>query len=167
MEEAIYIAEAVILVLLAIVVITQRGRLKRFEAKLGLDSVGFSVELHEMVKREVARVSLASLGRLAKVDRQLIEFWEKGKLLTSDDSAKRMDLFATEVTELEARLESAPLEDRYQLAAQLRELYWEYLRHAREHWASSPEYQAIRVRVVRGLERIETMGNSNVAQPRI
>lgn len=165
MEIALFVVGGVVLAVLAIVVITQRQRIASIEADFGLDGVGLSVKLHEMVKREVARVSLASLGRLARIDRELIEYWEKEKFLQPEDGAKRLALLDTEVTEIERKLSSAEPEDRVHLATQLRELYWKYLQHARAYWASSEGYQTIRRRVIEGLNRIEEMGQNSDAQP--
>lgn len=155
------IALAVFVGVLIVVVVSQRARLKRFEARLGVGGIGLTVELTDLVKREVARVSLASLGRITKVDRELIDFWEKERHLTSEDSIRRLELIAQEVSSLESRLETAPLEDKYHLAVQLRELYWKHLQFGRRHWASSSGYQAIRARTIEGLKRIESMGSRN------
>lgn len=116
-----------------------------------------------MVRREVARIALASLGRLARMDRELIRFWEGEQLLSSAQSSERLTLVEREVAELEALLRAAPSEDRYHIAVQLRELYWKLLHHARQHWASSEGYQTIRARVIAGLQRIESMGTENAA----
>lgn len=152
---------AVIVAILTVVVVSQRERLKRFEAKLGVGGIGLTVELHELVKKEVARVSLASMSRMARIDRRLIEFWEREKFLSPEDGANRLSLFEAEMTDLETKLAAASAEDQYQLASQLRELYWEYLRHARAYWASSPGYQAIRARVMEGLAKIEALGGKS------
>ncbi len=152
---------AVIVIILTVAALSQRERWKRFEARFGVGGIGFAVELHEEVKREVARVSLASMSRMARIDRQLIEFWEREKLLSPEDGAKRLSLFEAEVTDLETKLAAAFVEDQYQLSSQLRGLYWEYLRHARAYWASSPGYHAIRARVMQGLTRIEALGEKH------
>ena len=152
---------AMFVAVLVAVVVSQRERMKRFEAKLGVGGIGLTVELSELVKKEVARVSLASLGRIAKVDRELIDFWEKERDLSAEDSTKRLELIANEVADLEARLKDAAPEDKYHLAVQLRELYWKHLQFGRQHWASSSGYQAIRARTIDGLKRIEDMGKSD------
>jgi len=122
--------------------------------------VGLTVELHELVKKEVARVSLASLGRLARVDRELIDFWERTRFLTSEDSARRLGLIQSEVFELERKFRAAPAEDKYHLAFQLREFYWKWLEFGRQHFASSESYQQIRQQVMAGLAEIEQIGAS-------
>lgn len=148
---------AFVIVLLGIVV-NQRSRMKRFEAKVGLSGVGLTVELHELVKKEVARVSLASLGRLARVDRELINFWERGKLLSAEDSARRLELIKDQVAEVQKIFRSAPIEDKYQLALQLRDLYWKFLEYGRRNYASGEGYQRIRRQVLEGLKEIEQIG---------
>lgn len=152
------IALALFVVVLVGVVVSQRERMKRFEAKLGMSGVSLTVELHELVKKEVARVSLASLSRLARVDRELIDFWERAQFLTSEDSAHRLGLIQSEVTELEKKFRVAPVEDKYHLALQLRELYWKWLEFGRQHFASSDSYQQIRQQVIAGLAEIEQIG---------
>lgn len=162
MEEAIYFSVLVLLIVvivLTIVVATQARRFKRFEARVSMGGMGVSVDLYEAAKREVARASIASLSRLARIDRQLIEFWERERFLKPEDSERRFSLFQAEISDLEQKLAVALDEDKYQLASQLRTLYLECLRYARMHWASSPPYQAIRARVMEGLERIEGLGN--------
>jgi hypothetical protein len=153
---------AVFVGVLVAVVVSQRARMKRFEAKLGVSGIGLTVELSDLVKKEVARVSLASLGRIARVDRELIDFWEKERTLSAEDSSKRLDLIAREVLGLEARLNDAPPEDAYHLAVQLRELYWKHLQFGRLHWGSSSGYQVIRAGTIKGLERIEKMAAGDV-----
>jgi len=152
---------AIFVGILVAVVVSQRERMKRFEAKLGVGGIGLTVELSDLVKKEVARVSLASLGRIAKVDRELIDVWEKERYLSAEDSTKRLELIASEVANLETRLREAPPEDKYHLAVQLRELYWKHLQFGRQHWASSSGYQVIRARTIEGLKHIEEMANSD------
>ena len=152
------VALALFVTVLVGVAVSQRKRLKRFEAKLGMGGVGLTVELHELVRKEVARVSLASLGRLARVDRELIDFWERGRLLTSEDSARRLGLIQNEVAEVEKKFRAVPAEDKYHLALQLRELYWKWLEFGRQHFASSESYQRIRQQVMTGLAEIEQIG---------
>lgn len=155
------VALAMFVAVLMGAVVSQRTRMRRFEAKVGLGGVGLTVELHDLVKKEVARVSLASLGRLARVDRELIDFWERApRSLTSEDSARRLGLIQSEVAELERKFRAAPAEDRYHLALQLRELYWKWLNFGRQHFASSEGYQKIRQQVVAGLAEIERIGGS-------
>lgn len=159
-ELILYAAVALVLVVAVLVslVVSQRERMKRFDAKLGMSGVGLTVELHDLVKQEVARISLASLGRLARVDRELIDFWEQGQFLTSEDSTRRLGLIQSEVAELEKKFRAAPAEDKYHLALQLRELYWKWLDFGRLHFASSVGYQQIRQQVMAGLDNIEQVG---------
>lgn len=152
------VALVVFVAMLVAVAVSQRDRMKRFDAKVGLGGVGLTVELHELVKKEVARVSMASLSRLARVDRELIDFWERARFLTSEDSARRLGLIQSEVAELEEKFRAAPAEDKYHLAFQLRELYWKWIEFGRQHFASSEGYQQIRQRVMAGLVEIEQIG---------
>lgn len=114
-------------------------------------------EVREIVKSEMTRVSLQSLGRMAQIDRKLIDFWERERFLSPEEGGERLALFEKELDDLETKLLTAPIEDRYQIASLLRELYREYLRYAREYWASSQGYQLIRNRVMEGLTRIEAL----------
>lgn len=163
MKEVVYCAALLLFLVIAGVFISERSRMKKMAATLGLNGISFSVELHELVKKEVARVSLASLGRLARVDRELIDFWERGRLLSPEDSARRIGLIESQVTEVEKKLRSAPIEDRYQLALQLRDLYWKWLEYGRQHFASSEGYQTIRGKVIAGLKEIEQIGEAGNA----
>ena len=148
---------AVVVLVLIGVVINQRDRLKRFEAKFGVSGIGLTIELSDLVKREVARVSLASVARMAQIDQKLIDFWERGRLLTSEHGAERLSLLQDEIAMLETELANAVNEDKFQIAMQLRELYTKLLSHAREYWASSSKYIQTRDRVVAGLKRIEDL----------
>jgi hypothetical protein len=159
MELYLIVAGSFIIAVLSFLLFTQRKRIASVETKFTLNGVNFSVKLHELVKLEVARVSLASIGRLAHIDRELIEYWEREKYLQPEDGAKRLALFETEITKVENMFSTAEPEDRVHLATQLRELYWKYLQYARAYWASSQGYHEIRQRVIEGLIRLEEVGN--------
>ena len=159
---ALLIVAGVVLIL-AIAVTTQARRFKRFETKASLTGIGVSVELHELVKREVGKASMSSLGRLAKIDRELIDIWEKKALLQREDGEKRLSLLETAISEIERKLEGSAPEDIYPLASQLRGLYWQLLQSARDHYASSAPYQAIRSRVMTGLAKIEALSRTHGA----
>lgn len=94
---------------------------------------------------------------MARVDQRLIDSWERERHLMPDDGAERLSLIEGEITILELELAQARQEDKFQVAIVLRELYWKYLTHARQHWASSPGYQTVRARVMDGLKRIEAL----------
>jgi hypothetical protein len=154
---------AVVVLALIGIVINQRDRLKRFEAKFGVGGIGLTVELSDLVKREVARISLASVARMAHMDQRLIEFWERERFLTPEEGAARISLLEDEIMRLERDLANAASEDKFQLAMQLREFYSRLLTHAREHWASSANFVQIRERVVAGLKGIERLASQRDA----
>jgi hypothetical protein len=108
---------AAVVVILAIAVATQARRFKRFETKASLTGVGVSVELHELVKREVGKASMSSLGQLVRIDRELIEIWEKKAQPQREDGEKQLSLLATAISEIERKLEAAASEDMYALAS--------------------------------------------------
>jgi len=166
MDETIVVAGIVLAVIvgaLTVAVVTQRERLKRLDAKFGLDGVGLSIELHEMIKSEVARISLAALGRMARLDAQLVTLWEKGRV-SSEEASDRISLFESEITELEQKLESEPPQDKYWIAMRLRELYWDYLRCCRELYASSGRYNVARGKVMGGLAKMEAISGDHPPQ---
>jgi len=152
---------AVVVLVLVGIVITQRERLRRFEAKFGVGGIGLTIELSELVKREVARVSLASIARMAQIDRKLIDFWERGRFLTPEQGAERLSLIQDEIATLKAELTNAANEDTFQIAMQLRELYSKLLTYAREYWASSNKYVKTRDAVVAGLKRLEGLSGKD------
>lgn len=148
------------LILAFIVVLRQQTRLKRVEAKAGPASVSF--DFHEAVKKEVARVSAITQADMARLDRQMIEFWEAEPLRQPENGAARLELLRTEILRIESLFDHASDDDKYRIASQLRELYREYLRHAREHWASSEHYQRIKRQIVAGLEKIERLSKERI-----
>ena len=91
------------------------------------------------------------------MDREMIDLWERGSLRSGEDSAKRLSLLQSTVSELERRLNTSSPDELFALGTQLRELYRQYLESARDHHASSPPYQAIKAQVVAGLEKIERL----------
>lgn len=155
---ALFVVSSVILVF--IVVLNQRTRLKRVEAKVGFASVSFDFDA--AIKKEVARVSAITQADMAKLDRQMIEFWEAESLRQPENGAARLELLRTEILRIEGQYDHASDDDQYRIASQLRELYREYLRHARDHWASSENYQRIRQHIVGGLEKIERLSRARI-----
>jgi hypothetical protein len=158
---ALAVIAALAVVILLIIVATQARRIKRVETKVSLTGIGVSVELHELVKREVGKAAISSLGRLARIDRELIEIWEKKSQPQREDGEKQLSLLETAISEIERKLETAAAEDIYALASQLRELYWQLLQSARNHYASSAPYQATRARVMTGLTKIEALARTH------
>jgi hypothetical protein len=114
-------------------------------------------------KNEVGPLALDSLGRVARLEQRLLDFAEREKFIEGKESAERLALIDSELTNLENLLTSAGSGDKHLLAGLLRELYPKYLQYARSHWASAPPYQSIRERVTEGLKRIEAIGSQNVA----
>jgi hypothetical protein len=145
----------VLVTVAAFVIVNQRNRLKGVEAAAGPLKLTF--EFHELIKKEVVRVASISLANMVRVDREMIELWERSPFRLREDSEKKLELLKSMTDELEGRLQVLDGEDRYRAATQLREIYREYLRAAREHWASSSGYQEVKHRVVAGLERIERL----------
>jgi hypothetical protein len=164
-SENIYMYGATfILIAIVLVFISQRKRIKRVETKLGIDGIEFTFELSELVKKEVTRVSLASLNRIAKMDRELIDFWENEKNLSSGESAKRLKMAKAEISNLEEKLEKAVAEDKFHIANQLREMYLKHLQFSRQHFGAGGEYSAIRAYTIEGLKRIEELENGNAVR---
>ena len=138
-----------------VVVLRNSARLKRVEAKAGPASV--SLDFYAEVKKEVARVSAITQADMARLDIQMIDFWESESLRQPEKGAARLELLRIEILRLESLFDQSSDDDRYRIASQLRELYREHLRHAREYWASGDGYQQVRQQVVAGLMKIERL----------
>ena len=136
-----------------VVVFNKRDRIKRVEAKAGPASVSF--DFYEAVKKEVARVSAVTQADMAKLDRQMIDFWESESFRDPERGVMRLEILEEEISRIESLFDHSSDDDKYRSASQLRELYREYLRHARDYWASSANYQTVKQRVVAGLLKIE------------
>ncbi len=115
---------------------------------------GLKVELRELVKREVSKTTAETLRRVTTLDRKLIEYWERESLLKHQDSEPKLRSLEENVEQLERDLSDAPEPDKPHLGFALREMYWAYLKHARDHYASSEPYQKIRQRVIEGLSKL-------------
>jgi len=118
---------------------------------------GLKVELHEMVQREVSKASAETLRRVAAFDQKMIEYWERESIRRHEDSEPKLRLLEETVEQLELDLTNAPEADKPHLGFALREMYLAYIKHARDHYASSEPYQKIRHRVMAGLARLEKL----------
>ncbi|HCI14429.1 MAG: hypothetical protein A2063_07320 [Gallionellales bacterium GWA2_60_142] len=157
------IATVVAILLLAVVgmvaisVAVERHRISRFFVKASTGGLEFSVELHKLVQREVNKATMEALRRVASLDKRMVEFWERESLHRHDDWEPKMKLLEENVRQLEDAFSSATQEMKPQMGFALRELYWLYLKHARDSYASGPQYQEIRQRVFDGLTKLEKL----------
>jgi hypothetical protein len=148
---------AVVALIVAAIAFSERRRISKLFVKGGTGGLELSLEMHEIVQKEVQRISASALRRAIALDRKLLEFWENGRFRTSEESALRLQTIADAVAEMESVLEHAPAAEKLQVGLFLREAYWAYLRHAREHFASSTGYFEIRSKVVAGFNRLENL----------
>jgi hypothetical protein len=140
-----------------LVLYSQRHRLAKMAVTAGLEGIEFSAEFHEIVRREVSRVTGAMLHRTIVLDKQLIELWERKALPQDGDAAAKLSLRLQQVADLEKVLGEVATEDRVSVGMALRDAYWDLLREARSFYASSQGYQDIRRRVMNGLSNLEKL----------
>lgn len=144
----------VVVLILGVSIVAERRRISRLFVKAGTGGLEFSVELHELVQREVNKATTETLRRIVTLDQKIIEYWERESIHRYDDSEPKLRLLEENVEQIERAFSSAPETEKPHLGFVLREMYWAYLRHARDHYASSEPYQKIRNRVMEGLERL-------------
>lgn len=139
------------LVLLAFAIIPWLSPLiKSFEAP-----GGWKIVLQEEVNRGLEVAAMRTLQRLAALDVQLIEYWEKDHMLAGEESAERLAVLEDTANHLESELAKAGQLEKLGIGLALRDVYWEYLNRAREHHASSKPYHEIKNRVLRGLKAMD------------
>ncbi|SEQ55160.1 hypothetical protein [Nitrosomonas ureae] len=147
----------IVVLILGISLISERRRINRFIVKVDGSGLEFSVELRELVQREVNRATTETLHRIVALDKKLIEYWERESIHKHTDSESKLRLLEQNVTDLEQSFSRAAESEKPNLGFALREMYWQYLRQARSHYASSSAYQAIRARVLEGLSKLEVL----------
>lgn len=118
---------------------------------------GLKVELRELVQREVSKATAETLRRVAAFDQTMIEYWERESIMRHEDSEPKLRLLEETVEQLERDLSNVPEADKPHLGFALREMYLAYIKHARDHYASSEPYQEIRHRVMAGLAKLEKL----------
>ena len=85
--------------------------------------------------------------------------WEKeNSSIPSNFSSEKVELVEQKVSELEGLWLNSSPEEKVHYGLALRELYWEYLKAARHHWASSEDFQQVWHRVEKGFA---SLGNVN------
>ena len=116
----------------------------------------FNVQLHQLVQQEVSRAHLDALALMAAIDKQMIPIWERRNSLTPGDSnAQLLDLLASQIRDLEDRIDRAPAEEKAPYGWVLRDLYWRWLEAAAKHWGTAGEdYARVHDAVMGRLERI-------------
>lgn len=115
---------------------------------------GLKVELRDLVQSEVSKGTADTLHRIVTLDQKMIEYWERESSQKYKDSEPKLRLLEETVEKLERDLSDAREVDKPHLGFALREMYWTYLKHARDHHASSESYRKIRQRVMDGLCRL-------------
>src|SRR6185369_10344712 len=105
----------------------------------------FNLQLQELVHREVSKTQQEVLRLMAEIDLQLLPLWEReNSSVPAGYNQQKLELIDSRVRDLEARLASAPSEEKIHFAWALRTLYWMWLESSRNHYASSMPYQETR-----------------------
>lgn len=119
----------------------------------------FNVQLQEMVHREVSRAQQEALRLMAAIDLELVPLWEREhSSVPTDYNTQKLALISARIEDLEARLASAPQDEKVHYGWVLRSLYWMWLEAARKHYASSTPYQDVRKRVESSLGNLMRLG---------
>ena len=112
------------------------------------------VELRGEVQRAVEAASTGALERIGRLDTQLVDYWERGINVSSEQSADHLSQIQAAVRELEAAFERSRGGERLAVGLALRDAYWKLLAQARQHYASSEPYQTIRSSVMKGFSNL-------------
>lgn len=122
----------------------------------------FNVQLQEMVHREVSRAQQEALRLMAEIDLELVPLWEREhSSVPTDYNAQKLTLINARIDDLEARLASAPQDEKVHYGWVLRSLYWMWLEAARKYYASSTPYQEVRKRVESSLSNLTRLGKDS------
>lgn len=97
---------------------------------------------------------MGALKRIGRFDSQLVDYWERGINVSSQQSTEHLSHIQSAVDDLEAEFERSRGSERLAVGLALRDAYWKLLAQARQHYASSDPYQKTRSRVIQGFSRL-------------